>query len=168
MVPSMLDSHPEEDNEGYSKIGGWLILFAIGLVLYPLQTLLLLVTDLFPAVLSDNWTALTSPANPGYHSLWAPLVIFELIGSSVFFMYSIFLIVWFFQRSRWVPGLVYFFLVANIIFVSTDYLTINFFLIRGNSMNVDATINFVRTVVAGAIWIPYFMFSRRVKQTFTR
>jgi len=165
----MNDSHPEYDSgKGYSKIGGWLILFAVGLVLYPVQTLFLLVTELFPAVFSDNWAALTSPANPGYHSLWAPLVIFELVGSSVFFIYSIFTIVNFFQRRRRVPGLVFFFLAANIIFVSTDYLTINFFLIRGNSMNVDATINFVRTVVAGAIWIPYFMFSRRVKQTFTR
>ena len=165
----MNDSHPEYDSgKGYSKIGGWLILFAVGLVLYPVQTLFLLVTELFPAVFSDNWTALTSPANPGYHSLWTPLVIFELVGSSVFFIYSIFTIVNFFQRRRRVPGLVFFFLAANIIFVSTDYLTINFFLIRGNSMNVDATINFVRTVVAGAIWIPYFMFSRRVKQTFTR
>jgi hypothetical protein len=165
----MKDSYPGQDNgKVYSKIGGWLILFAFGLVLYPVQTLFLLVTELFPAVFSDNWAALTSPANPGYHSLWAPLVIFELIGSSVFFMYSILLIVWFFQRRRRVPGLVYFFLVANIIFVSTDYLIINFFLIRGNSMNVDTTINFVRTVVAGSIWIPYFMFSRRVKQTFTQ
>ena len=169
MVPSMKDRHPgQDDGKAYSKIGGWLILFALGLVLYPVQTLFLLVTELFPAVFSNNWAALTSPENPGYHSLWAPLVIFELVGSSVFFMYSILLIVWFFQRRRRVPGLVYFFLAANIFFVSTDYLIINLFLIRGNSMNLDTTINFVRTVVAGAVWIPYFMFSRRVKQTFTR
>jgi len=165
----MNDSHSEQDNgKAYKKIGGWLILFAFGLVLYPLQTLFLLITDLFPAVFSDNWAALRSPANPGYHSLWAPLVIFELVGSSVFFLYSILTIAWFFQRRRRVPGLVIFFLVANIVFVSTDYLVINLFLIRGNSMNVDTTINFVRTAVAGAIWIPYFMFSRRVKQTFIR
>lgn len=169
MVLSMTDRHPGQDSGKMdSKIGGWLILFAFGLVLYPVQTLFLLVTELFPAVFSDNWVALTSPANPGDHSLWAVLVIFELVGSSIFFLYSVVTIIYFFQRRRRVPGLVIFFLAANILFVSTDYLIINFFLIRGNSLNMDATINFVRTVVAGTIWIPYFMFSRRVKQTFNR
>jgi hypothetical protein len=43
----MKDSHPGQDNgKVYSKIGGWLILFAFGLVLYPVQTLFLLVTEL--------------------------------------------------------------------------------------------------------------------------
>ena len=165
----MNDGQFEQDAaKSYSQIGGWLILYAVGLVLYPLQTLFLLVTKLLPAIFSDNWAALTSPTNPGYHTLWAPLVIAELVGSIGFFLGSIFIIIFFFQRRHWVPNLVIFFLIANVIFVGADYFIINLFLIRTNSVNVDATINFVRTVVAGAIWIPYFMFSRRVSKTFTR
>jgi hypothetical protein len=164
----MNDLQPRQDSgKSYAKIGGWLILYAVGLVLYPAQTLFLLVTVLLPAVFSDNWAALTSPTNPGYHTLWAPLVIFEFAGSIGFFLCSIFIVIFFFQRRRWVPKLVIFFLIANVIFVGTDYFIINFFLIRTNSVNVNATINFVRTVVAGAIWIPYFMFSSRVEKTFT-
>jgi len=165
-----MNDRPLEQDAGksHSKIGGWLILYALGLVLYPLQTLFLLVTKLLPAVFSDNWAALTSPTNPGYHTLWAPLVTAELVGSIGFFLCSIFIIIFFFQRRHWVPKLVIFFLIANVLFVGADYYIINFFLIRTNSVNVDATINFVRTVVAGAIWIPYFMFSRRVSKTFTR
>lgn len=164
----MIDRQPEDDTgKSYSKIGGWLILYAIGLVLYPLQTLFSLVTKLLPAVFSENWAALTSPTNPGYNTLWAPLVIAELVGSIGFFLASIFIIIFFFQRRHGVPKLVIFFLTANLIFVGADYFIIHFFLIRTNSINVDATINFVRTMVAGAIWIPYFMFSRRVKKTFT-
>jgi len=165
-----MNDRPLEQDAGksHSKIGGWLILYALGLVLYPLQTLFLLVTKLLPAVFSDNWAALTSPTNPGYHTLWAPLVTAELVGSIGFFLCSIFIIIFFFQRRHWVPKLVIFFLIANVLFVGADYYIINFFLIRTNSVNVDATINFVRTVVAGAIWIPYFMFSRRVEKTFTR
>ena len=165
----MKDSYSGQDNgKTYGKIGGWLILFAVGLVLYPVQALYLLITELFPAVLSDNWTALTTPANPGFNTLWAPLVIFELVGSSAFFIYSILIVVWFFKRRRRVPVHVYIFLAANMIFVSIDYLVINLVLIRGSSMNLDTTTNFVRTIVAGAIWIPYFMFSKRVAKTFTR
>ena len=155
-------------DKSYSKIGGWLILCAVGLVLYPVQSLYSLVTRLIPAVFSDNWAALTSPTNPGYHSLWAPMVVAELTGGIGFFILSIVIVILFFRRHRWLPGLVIFFMAANIIFVGGDYFIINFFLIRANSVNVDATINFVRTVVAGAIWIPYFMFSTRVAKTFTK
>ena len=157
----------QDAGKSYSKIGGWLILCAVGLVLYPVQTLFSLVTEIIPVVLSDNWAALTSPTDPGYHTLWAPLVIAELVGSIGFFVWSIFIVIFFFQRRRWAPRLVIFFMIANILFIGTDYFIINFFLIRTDSVNVDATINFVRTVVAGAIWIPYFMFSRRVDKTFT-
>ena len=157
----------QDTGKSYSKIGGWLILCAVGLVLYPVQTLFSLVTEIIPAVFSDNWAALTSPTDPGYHTLWAPLVIAELVGSMGFFLWSIVIVIFFFQRRHRAPRLVIFFMIANIIFVGADYFIINFFLIRTNSVNVDATINFVRTVVAGAIWIPYFLFSRRVDKTFT-
>ena len=158
----------QNEGKSYSKIGGWLIVCAVGLILYPLQTLYSLVTKLIPAVLSDNWAALTSPTNPGYDSLWAPLVIAELAGSIGFLIFSIVLVIFFFRRNRRVPQLVIFFMAANILFVGADYFIINFFLIRTHSINIDTTTNFVRTVVAGCIWIPYFMFSKRVAGTFTR
>ena len=165
----MNDRKQEQNAEtSDSKIGGWLILCAVGLVLYPVQSLYSLVTRLIPAIFSDNWAALTSPTNPGYHSLWAPMVVAELTGSIGFFVLSIVIVILFFRRHRWIPGLVIFFMAANILFVGADYFIINFFLVRANSVNVDATINFVRTVVAGAIWIPYFMFSKRVAKTFTK
>ena len=165
----MNDRQPEQDDgKSYSKIGGWLILCAVGLVLYPVQSLYSLITKLIPVVFSDNWAALTSPTNPGYHSFWAPLVIAELVGSIGFFICSIVIVIFFFRRHRWAPKLIIVFMIANMIFVGADYFIINFFLIPTSSVNVDTTINFVRTVVAGAIWIPYFMFSRRVEKTFTR
>ncbi|MBT8373183.1 MAG: DUF2569 domain-containing protein [Deltaproteobacteria bacterium] len=34
--------------------------------------------------------------------------------------------------------------------------------------NMGPIINFVRTLVASIIWITYFLFSKRVKRTFTR
>ena len=164
----MKDKQPDQDTgKSYSKIGGWLILCAVGLVLYPAQSLYSLITELIPVVFSDNWAALTSPTNPGYHSLWAPLVIAELVGSIGFFICSIVIVIFFFRRHHWAPKLIIVFMIANMIFVGADYFIINFFLIRTNSVNVDTTVNFVRTVVAGAIWIPYFMFSRRVEKTFT-
>ncbi len=100
-----------DHNDGNSnpKIGGWLILCAIGLVLYPVQTLFSLVTEIIPAIFSDNWAALTSPTNPGYHSLWAPLVIAELVGNICFFIFSIFIVVFFFSSVAALSNSLYFF-----------------------------------------------------------
>jgi hypothetical protein len=152
----------------YQKIGGWLILCAIGLILYPVQTMVFLITELIPALSPENWSALTSPTSPHYHSLFAPLVIAELVGNICFFIFSICLIVFFFQQRKYAPKLIILFLTTNLIFVGFDYFVTTFIIIRSSSINMDATINFVRTMVAGMVWIPYFIFSKRVGRTFVK
>jgi hypothetical protein len=154
------------DENAYTNIGGWLILFAIGLVLYPVQTMVSLVTELIPAVAPQNWSALTSSASPGYHSFWAPLVIVELVGNVCFLIYAICLVVFFFQRRKYVPKLTILFLIANLIFVGLDYFLMHFIIFRASSLDMDAIINLVRSVVACIVWVPYFVFSRRVRRTF--
>jgi len=156
------------DKIAYQKIGGWLILCAIGLILYPVQTLVALITELLPALSPENWLALTSPTSPYYHSFFAPLVIAELVGNICFFIFSIGLVVFFFQQRKYAPKLIILFLTANLIFVGFDYFVTTFIIIRSSSINMDATINFVRTTVAGMVWIPYFIFSKRVGRTFVK
>jgi len=165
----MTNPKTEQETENtYQKIGGWLILCAIGLLLYPVQTMVFLFSDLIPALSPENWSALTSPANPYYHSFLAPLLIAELVGNISFFIFSICLVVIFFQQRKYAPKLIILFLTANLIFVAFDYFVTTFIIIRSNSINMDAMINFVRTTVAGLVWIPYFIFSKRVGRTFVK
>ena len=165
----MTDRKTKQGGEiAYQKIGGWLILCAIGLMLYPVQTMVFLITELIPALSPDNWSALTSPTSPYYHSFLAPLVIAELVGNICFFIFSICLVIFFFQRRKYAPKLIIFFLIGNLIFVGFDYLVTTFIIIRPSKINMDATINFVRTTAAGLIWVPYFLFSKRVARTFVK
>lgn len=165
----MADRKTRQGSEiGYQKIGGWLILCAVGLLLYPVQTMVFLFTDLSTALSPENWSALTSPANPYYHSFLAPLVIAELVGNICFFIWSICLIVVFFQQRKYAPKLIILFLTANLIFVGFDYFVTTFIIIRSRSINMDAMINFVRTAVVGLVWIPYYIFSKRVERTFVK
>ena len=165
----MKDRQPKSNDENsISNIGGWLILFAIGLVLYPVQTTVALITELIPAITSPNWSVLTSPASPGYHPLWAPLVIVELVGNVCFLIYAICLIICFFQRRKYVPKLTILFLITNLIFVCFDYYLTHFIIIRASSLNLDAIINLARSVVACMIWVPYFIYSKRVRSTFVK
>ena len=152
----------------YQKIGGWLILCAIGLILYPVQTVVFLITELIPALSPENWSALTSPTSANYHPYFAHLVMTELIGNICFFIFSICLLMLFFQQRKYAPKLIILFFAGNLVFVSFDYFVTTFIIIRPDSINMEAAINFTRTMVASLIWIPYFMFSKRVKRTFVK
>ena len=158
----------QKGEKTYPKIGGWLILCAIGLLLYPVQTMVFLITELIPAFSPENWSALTSPTSPYYHSYLAPLLIAELVGNLCFFIFSICLVVFFFQQRTYAPKLIILFLIGNLIFVGFDYYVTTFIIVRPSSINMDAMINFVRTTVAGLVWIPYFIFSKRVARTFVK
>jgi len=155
-------------DSSYHKIGGWLLLYAIGLVLYPVKLAISLVTELVPVYAHENWARLTTPGTVGYDPLWRPVLISELVGNCCFLIFSICLIVFFFQRRHVVPRLVIIFLLSNLVFVGVDFFLTYFYLLRADSLSMEAVINMVRTAVASIIWIPYFIVSKRVKATFVK
>ena len=152
----------------YNKIGGWLIICAVGLLLFPVQTAVSLLTDIVPALSGNRWFVLTSPDSVSYHPLWGPLLIMELVGNVCFLSFSLTVILFFFARRKFVPKLAVVFISSNLIFVGLDYYLARVFLIKSDSVNMASIANFIRTLVASIIWISYFLFSKRVKRTFTR
>jgi len=149
-------------------IGGWLILFAIGLVIYPIRSLILLATDLIPAFSGDTWWVLTSPASGHYHPLWAPLLIGELIGNTIFMIFSVSLIILFFVRRKIIPRLTIIFLIANLVFVSIDFYLVRLLPAAAQQADYQALTDWIQTLVACLIWVPYFIISKRVKTTFVK
>jgi hypothetical protein len=159
-----------DDSSGVhrDRIGGWLLLFAIGLVIYPVRAVFSLGTQILPAFASTTWTGLTRPDAPNYHPLWKPLLIFELAGNVLLALCVLWLLVWFFQRRKAAPRLAIIFLVLNLFYVGADTLWA-WNLPGGGQPLAFATLrDVVRTAVACLIWIPYFIFSKRVKETFVR
>jgi len=159
---------PNAADKIYDKIGGWLILCAVGLLLYPVQTAVSLFTEIIPALSEKNRLILTSPDSVSYHPFWGPLLIMELAGSVCFFIFSISVILFFFTQRKFVPKLAIVFFASNLIFVGLDYYLARAILIQTDSANLEAIVNFIRTLVASTIWISYFLFSKRVKRTFTK
>lgn len=157
-----------DNKKKYDQIGGWLIICAIGLALYPLQAAVSIYTEILPALSSENWSRFTVPSSISYHPLWAPLLIAELIGNGCFLILSTCVIVFFFKQRKFVPRLAIIFLASNFIFVSLDCYFTQVILAVTDPTNMGPVINFVRTLVASIIWIAYFLFSKRVKRTFTR
>jgi hypothetical protein len=157
-----------DDKKNYGKIGGWLILCAVGLLLYPVQTTVTLFTKILPALSQNNWSILTSPASASYHPLWGPLLIMELVGNACFLVFSISVILFFLKRRKFVPKLAVVFMALNLVFVAVDYHLARTVLLVAEPVGLESTVNLIRTIVASMIWILYFLYSKRVKRTFTQ
>ena len=146
-----VESSVEDIDQELVGIGGWLILHAIGFVLGPIVGVYELVVSL------SNYS---KAAKAGYGGIYIiePVV---FIGLFCFFVYIAIL---FFRKKSNLPGtFITFFIVS--IFASGLLLVIE--------LNTEAKIFlegielwFVKAIIRAAIWIPYFIVSKRVKATF--
>jgi len=150
----------------YDKIGGWLILVAIGLIFTPIRLLVVLFKDLLPALSADTWSRLTTPGTEAYHPLWAPLLFFEIIGNCLFILFPIIIAIFFFQKRRFVPRLIIVLLLSNLVFVAIDYFAADFIPFVAAQEDIGSLTELIRVFMAGVIWVPYFLVSKRVKGTF--
>jgi len=150
----------------YDKIGGWLILVVIGLILAPIRLLVVLFKDLLPALSADTWSRLTTPGTEAYHPLWAPLLFFEILGNCLFILFPIIVAVFFFQKRRFVPRLIIVLLLANLVFVAIDYFAADLIPFVAAQEDMGSLVEFIRVLIACTIWVPYFLVSKRAKGTF--
>ena len=123
------------------RIGGWLIIPAIGMVLAPVRGLTTIATALIATALE--------------HVEIGPTFVLVIAQ----FPIVLYLAVMFFQRRAVVPNFIIGalgFFAFNAIFEFLDW---------GSARDLPRVL---AASVNAAIWIPYFIISKRVKQTFVR
>ena len=132
------------------KIGGWLILPAISLILGGVLSVIGILVAL----------ALASDLPSRYQGIFALNVMFD-VGLTAFLVYAA---VRFFGKRRNAPAIMIGLMSAGIV--------ANGLLIAMN-LGADAELfaiesgkALVRGIIGAAIWIPYFLVSKRVKRTF--
>jgi len=156
---------PAKSLEG---IRGWLILPLLSLFIIPLRTVFYTMTYLVPAMSKEVWLALTTPGSEAYHHLWGPVLIFEMSGNLTVFVFSVLLLVLFFKKSRLLPKFYISFLVFNMAFVVGDYFLVNQIPFVAAQDDPETAGEVVKAISHTAIWVPYFLVSKRVKATFVR
>ena len=152
--------------DGPRGIGGWLVLPLLGLIVSPVRTAITCVRDFVPVFKPSTWAALTTPGGPGYHPLWVPVIVFELVGNVTLIAFTIFVLVRFLKKSRRVPRLMIILLLGIAGFLLLDHLLVGLIPALSAVPDAQSTTALSRSVVAAAIWIPYFLKSRRVRNTF--
>jgi transglutaminase-like putative cysteine protease len=140
-------------------IGGWLVLLAIGISVTPVRLLITMVRSL-PGYGVASWARLTTPGDPAYHALWAPVLMFELIGNVLMFVFACLLVWMFFKRKKQFPIVFIGFAAANIVInlLQAVYLPLLPIKDAGGFRGMQ--------VVAALLWILYMLRSRRVRNTF--
>lgn len=134
-------------------IGGWLILVALGLAIAPFNSLYGMYRD-FRLLFGGSRAALES-----FHGL-AALIMFEAITNTIFLFSLIGLNVLFYRKSKSFPGWMITFLCGQLLVVLVDHLAVMRFSPSANAVPL------LRSLVGAAVWIPYFLRSIRVKETF--
>lgn len=164
--PLVFRSTREERNRGPEGLGGWLILPAIGLVLTILKVGAHFGTQVAPLIADGTYAQLTTTGTEHYHPLWLPLLLLEGGGNGALMVMAIAAICLYFMRSHWFPRVHIAFMLTN-----AALMVVLFFL--GAKIpalmevhDVQAVGEMARGLVGAAIWVPYMLTSKRVRNTF--
>jgi len=152
--------------QDFNRIGGWLCLPAIGLIITPFRFAYGLY-ELSPVFKYDFWDAASTPGSEIYHPLWKPVIFLEAIGNLFFLVFSIVLIALFFKRKTALPKLIIAYLLTNLTYILTDAYLGSQLPIEGG-LDLTVKIRVLATTIAAIVWVSYFLVSKRVKRTFVR
>jgi tetratricopeptide (TPR) repeat protein len=169
------DSRTAQRLAGPRGLGGYLLLPIIGLFATIFWNARYLIQTLIPLYRSSGWAALTTPGNPQYHWLWQPLILFETFGAVVMAIAPIALLIMIFRKRRaarrYVIAFYAFACVVGAVdagaclLVMVDWLRSIGLTEAASALSTDAVQTLLSVFVLAAIWIPYFVRSRRVKNT---
>lgn len=142
------------------RIGGWLILPAIGLVLTPPQSLWRLYHD-FAVQMTDGTFDKVAALYPNYAGVFA----FEALTNLGLLVFLVYVAINFFGRRRRAPKLMVIWYLCVLVIECIDAALVSSL---GPDFNTEGVPPFVGSTIRAAIWIPYFLTSERVRNTFTR
>jgi hypothetical protein len=147
-------------------IGGWLILPCIGLVAGAF-TILASLAQLSTCFDATVWRALTTPGAPNYHALWRPTFLIELLGNTFLFALLTLAGMLLIRRRASFPRSMIALYAAQLVLVLVDSaLCRQIPAVIAQTQQADAEKEVMRAIIAACVWIPYFLNSRRVRNTF--
>jgi len=153
---------------GPKGIGGWLLLPVIGLFVFPVRILISLATEYWPIFENGLWAALTTPGSKAYHPLWGPMLAYEIFFNVAFLVFDLVLLYLLFTKSYRFPKMFIGFAVLNLLFVVSDAV-LGYQIPAVVEQGTEQMMKEIgRSFGLVAIWVPYFLVSKRVKNTFVR
>ncbi|MBD2843583.1 DUF2569 domain-containing protein [Paenibacillus sp. IB182496] len=157
-----------ETQYGVSGLGGWLVLVQIGLYGSLVLAAIQFFFYLLPSFESETWDLLTSKDSEIYHVLWGPMLAFETVYHVVLIGFCTYILFQFYARKSSVPKLMILFYTLSLVACGLDYLFIQLIPIAKELDDGSTLRDGIRSLLTCAIWVPYFLKSERVENTFIR
>lgn len=154
------------DNNELRGLGGWLILVGIGVVISPIRLLAMLVPTYMPIFEDGTWEALTTVGSEAYTPYFGSLLIGEIAFNTIIVAASIYLIYLFFSKHYLFPKIYIGIVAASLIFIPLDAWIVTKVFPGEPMFDPETAKEFARSLIAGVIWVPYMLVSKRVQATF--
>ncbi|MFC5986824.1 DUF2569 domain-containing protein [Marinicrinis lubricantis] len=148
-----------------SGLGGWLILVQIGLFISLARAVYYLLDAMS---VWKQWDTIMDEESFYYDPLWPSLTVFESVYNGFIVIFCLYIVINFYMKKSIVPRLMIILYSSNLLAAVIDYAMIQQITFAKQLDNGDAEKVLYRAILAAAIWIPYFLRSRRVRQTFVR
>lgn len=145
-------------------IGGWLILVAIRIVFGAISLLFFIASNLKDFVFSGDLNVLSSIDSPDYIPGFLASYIVEFVINTAFLVGYCYLVYLFFTKNYKTPKFFIVIEIAYVVFLIVDM----FYSIVMFDYEVDnaAIKEIIKNIIGCCIWVPYFLVSVRVKNTF--
>lgn len=154
--------------QGISGLGGWLILVQLGIYVTIILLLVQLIQYNIPAFGAETWDILTSADSTYYHPLWKPLIIFEGLYNVLFLVFCFYILFSFYGKKQILPRLMIIFYSASVLVGIIDWILLYQIPLTREMEDGSSMRDILKSVFTCLIWVPYFVKSVRVKNTFIK
>ena len=159
----LYDPRSRDYSIAHSSVGGWIILPAIGTFLSPVWTLVNIYSNGYFEYL--QWEILTNPSHASYNPSLGLLVLIEYIYEIGMLCFSILLIILLWNRRTSFPLLICCLYGVNVLVLVVETVWLRQLGLPTGFEGEDSHSSY-RAIFGALIWIPFFIYSGRVKGTF--
>jgi hypothetical protein len=149
-----------------SGLGGWLILVGIGLCAAPVTRVVQIAQHWQGFFSLDAWQVVAMPNGAQYHPLYAPLLIFEVLGNALLLGVNFLVICLFFAKRRIFPKAFVALMIGSAAFLWVDELFGGMIPFVASASDATSRRELIRATFWAAVWSAYMVKSRRVRATF--
>ncbi len=148
-------------------ISGFLLLPAMGLIFRPLVNMVEM-GDFIALFNSGRWDALTTESGEGYMPYFGALIGAEYFLNGALILFGVVAAIYFFRKLKEAPRLMIILIIAGPALFLLDALVVDHLQYAVTAVQGDDSTDLVRDLLSVIIWVPYFLTSKRVKNTFVR